>query len=685
MSQTSIGGSSFHINADATGVSQGLAQAKKDITGFHARIGGLFRSLPGMAKAGLVGGVAGIGAMFATGAMAGAAAWWDRITDGIEAYQEKAVMTVKASKILGESIEGISKVAYAVGGIDAAKEAIQELSETMGAGIAGEQGAIDLFKSIGTSAEELADLPVDERLLKIAQAMSKLSNFEQLDVGKKLFKRYADDILPLIAEGPEKIQQRFARGMDLGLVVDEQSAKAAFSYQRAKNRIIESTEGMWQAMAPGLMRGLEPLANGIDRFIEPYFKKTGQVYSHLGDLFAGTAPVFEKHLSSLLSRYNDTLDSMDPKTYATDYAKTLVSVLAGVVDFTFDFTAGFTKAIATIYWGIDKLELGLIQVARVARVSESITGGSIFTDAMEGMRDHRKRNKENIKDMRGFADGLLNWDANKFKQELNDAIDKTNAELANAEPAVGDPRRMDWVAKMMKKFEGEAVKIEEELTKSTKSIGIDSQAAKIEELAGKYSKLNEQTAPMIDNLMKLGAIKQVTQIHSDLTTSIEGIGKTELDKKIDSINRSFGVGAAKVRDYLDEIRELDRMKTSIERGLNLAKGETFDQKLKLDYQGLMDAFNANKINEEQLALAANALIPSTTAAQNSRATAAMYGSKESAESSFNYHFKALEKPDGPMDRVANEITRQRELHKQNVDNGKSILLQLQKMEVAGQI
>lgn len=218
---SNIGTLAVSVVANTLGYSKGMKRARLENTLFGQsanRLKGIMAGLATTLSAGLV--VRGL---------KGAADEMDKIGH--------------AAKRLDMTSEALSGLGYAAeiseSSIDGLVKGLTFLEKNLGSG-----KAADPLKILGLSVDELKRKGAGDALIDISRAMSKLPDAAtKTSVAMKLFGKGGAELMPLLAEGPEKIRELEAEAAKLGLTFSDETAAGIDAVNDSLTTMLGSLKG----------------------------------------------------------------------------------------------------------------------------------------------------------------------------------------------------------------------------------------------------------------------------------------------------------------------------------------------------------------------------------------------------------------------------------------------------------
>ncbi len=136
---------------------------------------------------------------------------------------------------LGLTVEQASRLTYALGTVGIGEEELigfsRHLSSAFSSAADGSHEAVSAFTKLGLNWQELANMPLDERLLAVKEAIGGVTNqFDRATQSAHFFGRRGQELLKLSSE---ELRKRMAEASDVGAVVTPEQAAQAKEIQRS--------------------------------------------------------------------------------------------------------------------------------------------------------------------------------------------------------------------------------------------------------------------------------------------------------------------------------------------------------------------------------------------------------------------------------------------------------------------
>lgn len=206
----------------------------------------------------------------------------------------------KLADRLGTTTEAISSLRFAAEQGGASAEvmdvALRQLSVRIGEATQGTGEAVAIFERMGLTANELAQMPLDQALGVIADEMNMLASAsDRAMVAQRLFGRSGTELINTLAGGSVGLMQMRAEAEALGLTFDRSAAAKAEMANDAINRMRHSIVGL----ANSLATEMAPMITVIADLMTDWASRTGDARNTIVDSF-GDILKMVAHLSDFL-------------------------------------------------------------------------------------------------------------------------------------------------------------------------------------------------------------------------------------------------------------------------------------------------------------------------------------------------------------------------------------------------
>ena len=246
-------------------------KTKKGFSSVGRALGGLTKSIFSMRTA-LVGvaGVAGFGLLVrsslnATDSLAKTASKIGTTTEALSALRYAADVTGVATTTMDMALQRFTRrTAEAAKGTGEAKGAIKEL---------------------GISAQQLNNMPLDQRMLVLADAFSNVQNeSDRLRLAFKLFDSEGAALVNTLSLGREGLAELLGEAKALGVVMSSDAAKGVEDASDAITRLKAISKGLRDQFVAALAPAIESLTTQFTKFFKEIADKNGGVEKFAKDM-----------------------------------------------------------------------------------------------------------------------------------------------------------------------------------------------------------------------------------------------------------------------------------------------------------------------------------------------------------------------------------------------------------------
>ena len=281
------------ISAQVADLTEQLNRVKAELKS----LGAAGASAGAQADAGLSGlGKNAAKAAAAIGVAVGSAAYF--VKSAIDAADATGILAGK----LDITTEALSKLQYAAKLSDVSQQSLESglhgLTKTLTAALDPASGAAKALDAIGLSAAALLDLPADQQIGVIADALQRVENPAlRGGLALKIFGKSGADLLPLIAEGSAGIDRMGGELEDLGGVLSGDVAARAMEFNDNLDTLKTAATALGTAIASELLDDLNGLTREITDFakqkenaegIAAFVRGIGQAVTWTAKAVAGT-------------------------------------------------------------------------------------------------------------------------------------------------------------------------------------------------------------------------------------------------------------------------------------------------------------------------------------------------------------------------------------------------------------
>lgn len=321
---------SISLTARTEKWSKGLSKARRDLSSFG-------RSVQ-RSSAGIVGFGA---ALVGVGSVAGLGAFVKRQADAVEETGAFAGRLRAATEELVALRFAAGQSEVDVGTFDAA---MQRLVKNTNDASKGTGKAKDAFADLGIDAKKFAALPLEEKMLLLADRFSQMSDGGRAAAdAMALFGKGGAPLLQLLNQGPEGVKQLTDQARALGLTFSALDASKVDDASDAVGRLQAVFTGLGQRAAIALAPEVEAIADGLT--------KAALSGAQFG---ATTTPVFER-IALGMAKVLDISHLLSAVWYG------FKSIVEGVAGIALEF-------IAQLGFGLDKVVKSIPGLQRLVHV-----------------------------------------------------------------------------------------------------------------------------------------------------------------------------------------------------------------------------------------------------------------------------------------------------------------------------
>lgn len=208
--------------------------------------------------------------------------------DGIQDVADRMDATTEAVSRLGYAAE------LSASSLEDIEGANNILTKAMAAASQGSKEQIDAFDKLGLSAQDLSEMDVDERFLKIAEGLDEIQDpLEKDAVLFGIFGKSALKLRPLFKDGAEGLKALYTEAERAGAVLSSDDAAKAAKAMDSLDRIVKATKYTFLEIGMSLLGFTDQLENSsftiIDflSHIRNFIKENRQVIVTVAAVAAG--------------------------------------------------------------------------------------------------------------------------------------------------------------------------------------------------------------------------------------------------------------------------------------------------------------------------------------------------------------------------------------------------------------
>jgi hypothetical protein len=209
-----------------------------------------------------------IGPFLRIGGIIGGFSLGKLVTDAVGAGAE----LIKLNKQTGVSVEGLQRLQYAAtqSGLSADDMggALTKLNKTIAAGRKGDKETVKVFNALGISMKELKGLNTEETFLRVATAVSNMSDpIHKSESAMKIFGKTGAELIALLNEGGVGIRALGKELESTGAVMDLQTALSAKEFGDIMTVVGHQIKGMAYTILSELLPSMKGSATGMKDWI----------------------------------------------------------------------------------------------------------------------------------------------------------------------------------------------------------------------------------------------------------------------------------------------------------------------------------------------------------------------------------------------------------------------------------
>ena len=174
----------------------------------------------------------------------------------------------KMSQRTGIAIESLSALKYAVYmadvGLEAFEAGIKKMNKSLAGAAAGDKTATDAFRDLGLSIADFNGLATEEQFLKLADRIGGIANpAQRAAAAMEIFGKGGTALLPLFAKGSEGIRQYMEYARQMGWVMSAEAAEDALKLDDALKNLNRSTGSLVKTIGAAVVPVVTRWANQI--------------------------------------------------------------------------------------------------------------------------------------------------------------------------------------------------------------------------------------------------------------------------------------------------------------------------------------------------------------------------------------------------------------------------------------
>jgi hypothetical protein len=176
----------------------------------------------------------------------------------VAAFAEQGVELLRLSQVTGTTVEALSTLQFAFGKVGVEAEslntALVHMQAFLSEAIQGGKSARETLTRLGLSIGVLKNVPSDEKLRLIADALAKIGDETQrVAAAREIFGRGGAELLPGLNRGAAGLRELEDEARRLGLVMTNETAKASFDLLKNMNALTSGLKGAWFLVSKELL------------------------------------------------------------------------------------------------------------------------------------------------------------------------------------------------------------------------------------------------------------------------------------------------------------------------------------------------------------------------------------------------------------------------------------------------
>jgi hypothetical protein len=225
---------------------------------------------------------------------------------------------------LGVTTEALSRLQYAAKLSDVSQQSLESgmkrLSRTLTESAAGTGEAAKAFEALGLSAKDLINLPVDQQLGAIGDALNTVENASQkAAIAQQIFGRSGVDLIPILKEGTAGIRSMGDEAERFGAVISGDMAASAMQFNDNLDRLKVAASGLGLSLAEQALPYLESFTEELVALAQDKETMDGIVsgLSLIGEAAVGMATSFGKAGAAIQAWRTTSLEEVQAQIVET--------------------------------------------------------------------------------------------------------------------------------------------------------------------------------------------------------------------------------------------------------------------------------------------------------------------------------------------------------------------------------
>ena len=227
---------------------------------------------------------AGIGAAIKTAVDAGKQAW-----ESIKTVAEYGDAVDKAAQKVGMSTDAYQKWDYALklsgSSMDQTAMGVKTLTNTLEDARAGTQSARDKFAALGISMDDLKDKSRDDVFgMVVTQLQGVTDETQRAALATEMFGRSGMNMIPMLNMSSEELQKVMDEADRYGIVMSEDSVKAAAAFDDAMLKMQSTAQGVRNRVFGAMMPAITKIMDGFSDSLAGFEGGSEKISAGINDL-----------------------------------------------------------------------------------------------------------------------------------------------------------------------------------------------------------------------------------------------------------------------------------------------------------------------------------------------------------------------------------------------------------------
>lgn len=512
----------------------------------------------------LASGIARFAAWGTAAAAAGAALAFAAITRYTQETAALADQLLDTSDQLGVSTTRLQELGAAsrTVGVDQNQlnSILKDMTKNIGAAADDSGRFVKVLESIGVEVSDIINLAPDEQLLKIADAISKLSTEQQVNVLERMGSG-ASKLLPLLQNNAVELERIVKAANDRGAIMSEEELQRLAQVEDAMDRITERLEGLRNKLVLAVAPAFEDIARIVDEAFDAQSAKDFQaVVSEVTTKLVGSVRDFVSNFGQFKESTQSVIDTLQ---FLGNIGVGVFKLLQAGLTTTLTIVSGVATAVSsvveTMLEGMNKLGLVSDETLTKARErtqnlmattkdlgaqvveygKQALQAGEdaldAFDNAESGAQKAAAATKGLIEANEGVAESTAKTAASQ--EQLGKAIAETVAQIAAAtkaweeDPSEANVEKIEALRAKFAELQDQLASLSAGV-KTSDGLGlseefrdaaekVDSVAAAADKAKGKIAELGDKSGGVADDVRRVG--DEAAQTGNQAGATISGI------------------------------------------------------------------------------------------------------------------------------------------------------------------